>query len=194
MRRTTLLVLALCLASSPAAHALNPFYLDAKIGNASLDASFGDRFEQVLDGDDDTWAAGLGYRFGQYLAFELQYHDLGSVPGLGSQCPQEAETCTALVVPIEADSSATTLTAQANWPIAGKRFYLYGKLGVVSWSSDVSAVFDGASDLVDDFDDEDLVLGAGLRVNFIGPFDGFAEIERLGDAFDLVNVGVTIGF
>ena len=196
MRRIILLVLATAflLASSRPTHALNPFYLNAKIGNASLDASFGDRFDQVLDGDDEAWATGLGYRFGQYVAFEIQYHDLGSVPGIGSPCPQNVEACTAVVVPIEADSSATTLTAQANWPLFRKRFFLYGKLGVVSWSSDVSAVLDAANELVDDFDDEDFVFGAGFRVNFIGPFDGFAEIERLGDSFDLVNIGVTIGF
>ena len=139
MRRITLfllVVLTLTVAASRPALALNPFYLNAKIGNASLDSSFGDRFEQVLDGDDEAWAAGLGYRFGRHLAFELEYHDLGSVPGIGSPCPQNAEVCAALTVPIEADSSATTLTAQLGWPFLGQRFALYGKLGVVAWQSD----------------------------------------------------------
>ncbi len=195
MRRTTPACLAfVCLLTTAHAAGANPFFLSAKIGNASLDASFGDRFEQVLDGDDEAWALGLGYRFGKVLAFQAEYHDLGSVPGFGSPCPQEIEQCTAVVVPVEADSTATTLTAQANWPVFRKRIYLYAKAGVVSWSSDVSQTLEAAEELVDDFDDEDFLYGVGVRVNFIGPFDAFGEIERFGDAFDLVNVGVTIGF
>ena len=110
------LVLALVASATPAANAL-PIFLSGKIGNASLDASFGDRFNQVLDGDDDAWALGLGYRLGKRWVFMAEYHDLGNVPGLGSPCPQNVEACTAVVVPIEADSSATTLSAQPREPV-----------------------------------------------------------------------------
>ena len=195
MRRTALVCLALvlALAAAPAADAL-PLFLSGKIGNASLDASLGDRFNQVLDGDDDAWAIGVGYRLGKRWVFMAEYHDLGNVPGLGSPCPQNVETCAAVVVPIEADSEATTVSAQANFPIFRQRLLLYAKAGVVAWSSDVSQALDAAGDLVEDFDDEGLLFGVGLRVNLPGPIDVFGEIEQLTDDFELVHVGVTFGF
>ena len=61
-------------------------------------------------------------------------------------------------------------------------------------SSDVSQALEAANDLVEDFDDEGLLLGVGLRVNLIGPIDFFGEIEQLTDDFELVHVGVTLGF
>ncbi len=195
MRRSQLVCLTLFLltAVAPSAEAL-PLFLSGKIGNASLDASLGDRFSQVLDGDDDAWALGLGYRLGKRWVFMAEYHDLGDVPGFGSPCPQSAELCPAVEIPIEAESEATTLSAQANLPVFRQRLLLYAKAGVVAWSSDVSQTFGAADRLIDDFDDEGLLLGVGLRVNLPGPIDFFGEIERLTDDFELVHVGVTLGF
>lgn len=195
MRATRVLCLALTLAGAalPAAEAL-PLFATAKLGNASLDASFGDRFAQVIDGDDDSWGVGLGVRLGKRLAVVAEYQDLGSAPGVGAPCPQSADLCPAVLVPIEADSTATTLSAQLHWPLLRQRLLLYGKAGVVSWSSDVSRVLDAAEQALDDYDDEGLVLGVGLRVNLPGPLDVFGEIERLAEDFELVAVGVTFGF
>lgn len=180
-------------AAAPAADAL-PLFVSGKLGNAALDASFGDRFQQVLDGDDDSWAFGVGYRLGKRWVFMAEYHDLGDVPGIGAPCPQDAEGCAAIVVPVEADSEATTLSAQANFPLFRQRLLLFAKAGVVSWSSSVSQAAEQAGGLIDDFDDEGLLLGAGLRVNLPGPIDVFAEVERLTDDFELVQMGVTFGF
>lgn len=195
MRNTLVVCLTITLlaAAAPAAEAL-PLFLSGKIGNASLDASFGDRFSQVLDGEDDAWAVGLGYRLGKRWVVMAEYHDLGNVPGLGSPCPQDVEACAAVVVPIEADSEATTLSAQVNFPVFRQRLLLYAKAGVVAWSSDVSQTLEAANELVEDFDDEGLLLGVGLRVNLLGPIDFFGEIEQLADDFELVHVGVTFGF
>ena len=171
-----------------------PLFLSAKVGNATFDASLGDRFQQVLDGDDESWAVGLGYRLGKVWAVLVEYHDLGEVPGFGSPCPQNDDACVEIVVPIEAESEATTVAVQAHWPLLRQRLLLYGKLGAVAWSSDVSEAVDNASGVIEGFDDEGLLLGAGLRVNLPGPFDVFGEVERLADDFEIVQVGVTFGF
>ena len=85
------------------------------------------------------------------------------------------------------------------WAVAGQvqgniGARLFAKAGVVAWTSDVSQALDAAGDLVDDFDDEGLMFGVGVRVNLPGPIDVFGEIEQLTDDFELVHVGVTFGF
>ncbi len=137
----------------------------------------------------------LGLRFGDYLVFQAEYHDFGSVPGLGAPCPEDALIlCIDVVVPVEADSSAVSVSFLPQLPL-GERAYLYGKLGVVSWESDVSEALDTGGRLFrDDVDGEDLVYGAGFRLMFPGPFAGFAEYEKISDAFESISLGVTYGF
>jgi small-conductance mechanosensitive channel len=40
----------------------------------------------------------------------------------------------------------------------------YGKLGFVSWESDVSEALDAGSRFIDSFDDDELLYGAGVRL------------------------------
>ena len=193
IRRTALLCLLLMLWASAAA-ADNPFYLTGRLGSTSVDADLGNAFRQVLDGDDNSLALGLGFRLGKYMAFQAEWHDLGEVPGAGSPCPDDLVNCIELLVPIEADSSAVSVSFLPHLPFAGERFFLYGKLGFVSWESDVSEALDAGSRFIDDFGDEDLVWGLGFRVMLPGPFAAFAEYESIADSFETVSLGATFGF
>ncbi len=94
---------------------------------------------------------------------------------------------------MEADSTAISVTVLPHLPI-NERFSLYGKLGFVSWESDVSAIEDAGESFLEDFDDEDLVYGVGLRFQVLGPLGVFAEYESIADTFETVSLGATFGF
>ncbi len=190
--RTAFVLLALA-ATASVAQAENPIYLTGKLGNTSLDANLGDGFSQIIDGDDNSWTFGLGARFGDYLVFQAEYHDFGSVPGLGSPCPNDGGGCVAEVVPVEADSSAVSVSFLPQFPL-GERAFVYGKIGFVSWESDVSEAVDAGSEFIDDFSDEELLYGAGFRYMLPGPFAAFAEYEKISDTFETISLGVTWGF
>ncbi len=192
LTRTVLFLLGLAMTAS-LAYAENPVYLTGKLGNTSFSSNLGESFSQLIDGDDNSWAFGLGARFGKYLIFQAEYHDFGSVPGLGAPCPDDAELCAAVVVPVEADSSAVSVSFMPHLPL-GERAFLYGKLGFISWESDVSEALDAGSRFIDSFDDEDLFYGAGFRLMLPGPFAAFAEYEKITDAFESVSIGATYGF
>ncbi len=189
--RPLLLILALA-AIAPAAEAGNPLYLTAKAGNTSVDIDPGSSFRQLIDGDDNSWSLGLGLRLGRHLAFQAEYLEFGQVPGR-SRCPERLEVCIALLVPIEAESTAVAVSVLPQLPVTD-RFSVYGKVGVVSRETDIFTVTDAGKSFIDDFEDEDLVYGAGVRVLLPGPFGLFAEYERLGDNIDTVAFGATLGY
>ena len=191
--RTAFLFLALAALASAAA-ADNPFYLTLRLGSTSLDADVEEAVDQVLDGDDNSLAVGLGFRFGKYMAFQAEWHDLGEVTGAGIRCdPEDLILCAEPEVPIEADSSAVSVSFLPQIPLGGERFFLYGKLGFVSWESDVSEAIEPFSRL-GDISDEELVYGLGFRVMLPGPFAAFAEFEKFADTFETFSLGATFGF
>ena len=195
MRRalaTTLSLLGVAvLGLAPAAEA-GPFYFFGKLGStdASVDATTA--LPGIIDGDDNSKGYGIGFKVGRHLAFQAEYHDLGSVPGLGAACPPEEPGCVP-GLPLEADSSAISVTVLPHLLLT-RRIRLFGKLGVVSWDSDISTVGDIAGDFFAKRSEEELIYGAGLRLEFPGPLDAFAEYERIADSFETVAIGATWGF
>jgi hypothetical protein len=185
---TFLCVLAFALAA-PASHA-GGLYLTGKVGTTSVDADLGGSIDQILDGDDESAALGLGLSLGDHLAFEFAYHDFGTVPSAGSTCTE----CFILVAPLEGDTTAYSLSFLPHLPISDN-FSAYGKIGVMSWETSLSEVFPQIENtLEDDYSDEDIVYGIGLRFLLPGPFGVFAEFERFGDSFESVSMGATLGF
>ncbi len=186
-------LLFLMLATMATAASAGPFYLTGKLGNTSLNADTGDSFSQIIDGDDNSWTLGLGMRFGDYMVFQAEFHDFGSVPGLGLPCPLGDDACIQVVVPLEADSSAVSVSFVPHLPL-GEKAFLYGKLGFVSWESDISEAIDSGSDFLQSQDDEDILYGAGFKWKLSGPFTVFAEYEKISDTFETVALGATWGF
>ncbi len=196
MRKLHLTVpMLLCLAAlASSAAAENPFYLTAKVANTTTAGELNNTFTNFVDGDDEGFGLGLGLKLGRYLALQAEYHDFGDVPGLGTPCPADALIiCPAVLVPVEADSSAISVSVLPRWQ-ASERFSIYGKLGIVTWESDVSAIPDSLDRATDDLDDEDLLFGGGLHYQLPGPFGVFAEYENIADTFETVAFGTTIGF
>ena len=194
MRRAVLTTLFLGLAAlalTPAAEA-GPFYFVGKLGATATGIDVAGGFTSVLDGDDNSTSFGLGFKFGRW-AFQAEFHDLGKVPGFGSACPPSDPPCLALSLPVEADSSAISITVMPHMELSD-RLQLYGKLGFISWDTDISAVRQQGNEFIEEFSDEDMVLGVGIRLQIPGPFGAFAEYERIADSFDTVAIGATWGF
>ena len=194
MRRAVLIPLILVLAlvaASPAAEA-GGLYFVGKLGSTDTKVDVGTGFTNVLDGDDNSSSFGLGVKLGRW-AFQAEYQDLGSVPGFGSACAFEEPVCIATALPVEADSSAISVSVMPHLQLT-YRLQGYLKLGFISWDTDVSAVEEVGNRFLEEFSDEDLVYGAGLRLEIPGPVGAFAEYERIADAFDTVAIGATWGF
>ena len=177
---------------APTAEA-GPFYLFAKVGNTGTSIDVEAAFPDLVDGDDNSAGYGIGFKMGNNMAFQAEYHDLGKVPGIGSTCPIEDLACIPEALPVEVDSAAISVTVLAHLLLT-RRFRLYGKLGIISWDSDFEVVGELAGDLLAQHTDEEVVYGAGLRFELPGPLDAFAEYERIADTFDTVAIGATWGF
>ncbi len=188
---TALLVGYVALFLAPAAEA-GGFYIVGKLGSTDTAINVGAGFDSVLDGDDNSSSFGLGLKLGRRLAVQAEYYDLGKVPGFRSACAFEEPLCVA-GLPVEADSSAISVTVLPHLQLT-ERIQLYAKLGYISWDTDISAVQDQGGQFLDEFSDEDLVWGGGLRLQIPGPLGAFAEYERIADAFDTVAIGGTWGF
>lgn len=165
------------------------FYVGGKVGTTSVDADIEESFNLILDGDDEGAAFALGLRFGEHLAFELGYHDFGSVPGFSSQCAE----CLALTAPLEGDTTAVSLTFLPHLPITDN-FLAYGKIGIMSWETSIDEIGSGLENAFEDYSDEDLVYGLGVRYLLPGPLGVFAEFESFADSFETVSLGATLGF
>lgn len=189
-RTLAALLLVLGLGAYPmAARAAGPFYVTGAIANASTDLDVTADFQRLIDDDDEGWSLGVGFHIGRHLAIEGVYHDYGTA--LESSICSDDVLCIALVAPIEADSSAVTVSVLPHWPI-NDLVSVYGRIGVASWESDVSEAF---SDFrFESVDDQDLVYGAGVRFTIAGPIGAFAEISRVADTFETVSLGATWGF
>jgi hypothetical protein len=186
-------VLTLLLAAAPAARAHeNGLYVSFKLGTTDVDASFGDAFDQVVEGDDDSETLEVGFRFSRYWAIQGGYHDFGKVPGFGEPCTEDAEVCIPVLVPIEAETKAYSLAIVPQLPL-GKRLSIFGKLGAIALETEVRDA-DDTVDFFEDFDEEDLLWGAGLRLQLFGPIQIFYEYEGIGEDFETQAFGATWQF
>ena len=188
-------VLTIVLAGlAPAAQALNPLFLSAKTGESSLTIGLAEGLGSEFVGDDGSFGLGLGVSLGKYVVFQAEYQDLGTVSAMGSPCTvvDPEVLCIAQVARLEADSTGVTLSFMPHLPLT-KRLSLYGKLGYVSWDSDISAVQEASQQFLGTLEREDAVIGGGLRIFFPGPLGLFVEYENLGDIFEMISVGATLG-
>lgn len=187
------MLLAFLVAVTPPAEALNPFFATVKAGQSSLDEDLVGDFGALIDGEDESYALGIGARFGKYVVFQAEYQDLGTVSAVGPPCLDPEVLCIALAAPLEADSTAVSVSFLPHFPLT-ERVSLFGKLGYVSWDSELSAVQEAGERFFESFEREDALYGGGLRVALPGPVGVFLEYERLTDVFEMISVGATFGF
>ena len=175
--KLTAAMAALSLALVPAAFAqeqeeVSGFYIGGGAGqfNASIDDV--DDLDETVDGwdDDDTaYKFFAGYRLNRFLAFELDYINLGEPSG---------EVVPGRNVDAAVDGFAPYVVGTL--PL-GQYFEVYGRLGYY--------FYDATRGVQDEFDNrvqfdeesEDLVYGAGIGANIGEKFNIRAEYEK----FDL---------
>ncbi len=175
--KLTAAMAALTLALVPAAFAqeqeeISGFYLGGGAGqfNASIDDV--DDIDETVDSwdDDDTaYKFFAGYRLNRFVAFELDYINLGEPSGA--------------VVPgrnVDAAVDGFAPYVVGTLPL-GQYFELYGRLGYYFYDA-TRGVEDELDNRVEfDEESEDLVYGAGIGANIGEKFNIRAEYEK----FDL---------
>jgi hypothetical protein len=170
----------------------NGLYVSLKYGTTDVDASFGDAFDQVIDGDDDSKTIEAGYRWSSHFAIQAGYHDFGTAPGFGTPCDEDAEVCVPIDIPVEAETTAWSLALVPQLPL-GKRLSIFGKVGAIALETEVRDR-DDVADFLEDFDEEDVIWGAGLRLQIFGPIQVFYEYEGVGEDYETQSFGASWQF
>jgi hypothetical protein len=183
--------LAVALPAPGAAHE-SGLYVSLKLGTTDVDAEFGDAFDKIIDGDDDSKTIEAGFRLGRYWAIQGGYHDFGEAPGFGTPCRDDVEVCIPVDVPLAAETTAYSLALVPQLPL-GQRLSVFAKIGAIALESEVRDA-DGTRDFFEDFSEEDVLWGAGLRLQIIGPIQLFYEYEGVGEEFETQSFGATWQF
>jgi hypothetical protein len=175
--KLTAAMAALSLVLVPAAFAqgqeeVSGFYIGGGAGqfNASIDdVDDLDETVQGWDEDDTAYKLFAGYRLNRFVAFELDYIDLGDPSGA--------------VVPgrnVDASIDGFAPYVVGTLPL-GQYFEVYGRLGYYFYDA-TRGVQDELDNRVQfDEESEDLVYGAGIGANIGEKFNVRAEYEK----FDL---------
>jgi OmpA-OmpF porin, OOP family len=165
-------------AVAPAAYAQDEdrgFYLGGGVGQFNAQIDDVDEVDDAVDSwdeDDTAYKFFAGYRLNKFLAFEVDYINLGKPSG-------------AVVPGFNVDSSVDGFAPYVVGTIPlGNWFEVYGRLGYYFYDATVG-VENGIDDRVEfDEESEDLVYGAGIGANIGERFNVRFEYER----FDLQGV------
>lgn len=186
-RLTLIITLFLSSLFMSSAYAQSGFYVGGSLGNAAVDADFGDSDSGVFDLDEDEfgWKAYGGYLWDLAaldLAVEGGYVDFGS-PATSIEN-----------VRIELDTNSWNI-----WGIAGidiGPIGIFGKLGYIAWDVDGSS-FGDFDDSVSG-DGSDLGYGIGIKWMFGESFELRGEYERYDvddlDNLDMLSIGLAWHF
>ena len=164
------------------------FYFSVKFGSTDVDAELDDTFDQVIDGDEDSTTYEVGFKFNRFFGVQAGYHDFSKYLSM-STCP----ACTALTVPVEAETTAYSLAIVPQLDLFW-RLSVFGKAGVVFTETELDSVIGDTREFIDDFSDEDIIYGVGARFRLISNLSVFAEWESIAEDLETVSVGATLQF
>jgi len=167
------LALMTLLASTPAMAVGGGFYLGGSVGGATTEAKEGNI---KFDESDTAWKLFAGYHFLQFFAVEAAYRDFGSPSDniLGSD--------------VKLSPTAFDVAGLAGVPLGP--VYLFGKLGLVRWDSDISIDGFKFSD-----DGTDIEAGVGLSVDVLKiQLRGEVEYIDAADGVLMYTVGAAWRF
>jgi outer membrane protein with beta-barrel domain len=176
MRKSILMSTVLLLAPAlPVLAADNGIYIGGSIGQANLKIDDLAGIDSAdFDGEDTAWKLIAGIRPLDWLAVEASYVNFGE--------PDD----TVIGLPLKAEGDG--ISAFAVGFLEAGPVDLFGKVGLISWDSDIA----GAND-----DGTDLAYGAGLQFRVLG-LSLRAEYEIFDaesvDDLSMISVGVTYTF
>lgn len=183
------LALVMLLTAFPAA-AEREFYLGFHLGRTDVEVNADDALDQILDGDGNSRAYEVGFRFNDNFAVEAAYHDLSKVDGAVRPC---AEGVPCSDIPIRGKINVLSVAIVPQYAITG-RISIFAKVGIVSWGADVEDALDDFDVTLDDLDEEDLVYGVGAEFQLLGRLSLVGRFESIGGDIETVSVGARVGF
>lgn len=204
-RAATFLMLATIALAPIAASASGRWYagasfgeLDAKLDTVGITALSGPIYSKH---DTDNTVRGFGgFRFNDYFAIEIGASDLGEATAVTND-PNFGPPPNITTTSYKFETIAVDAVAVGILPL-GKYFALFGKLGLVSWSTDFEIRSPGV--LIDQGTSTgvDPVIGAGALLNLGAHFQIHGEFSRLemdpGDGgvgeFSIVRGGAAVIF
>jgi len=153
------------------------------IGNAIRDAFTITGISPSVDDKDAAWKLFGGYQANENLGFEAAFIDLGKVKGTGTG-----------ITPITVKSKGVAFSVVGTVPVSDSTG-AFGKIGLFSWNTDVSAPGILAP-MIDD-SGVDLTYGIGAKFQFNKQVGVRLDWDRfkLGDAdTDMLSVGILFNF
>ncbi|MYA07288.1 MAG: porin family protein [Holophagales bacterium] len=186
---TGALALVMLLTASPAA-AEREFYVGFHLGRTDVEVNADDALDQILDGDGNSRAYEIGFKFNDNFAVEAAYHDLSEVDGAVRPC---AEGVPCSDIPIRGKINVLSVAIVPQYAITG-RISVFAKVGIVSWGADLEDALDDFDVTLDDLDEEDLVYGVGAEFQLLGRLSLVGRFESIGGDIETVSAGVRLGF
>jgi len=170
----------------------SPWFVRGKVGQAQVDASFGEpALGRTVDDEDVAAAVELGRSFGRHLAVQAGYHDFGEYEALEFPC-EPGRICPEVLVPFELatmEITGVSLVLVPRLPI-GERFALVGKVGALEWEAEL--VSDTSGRTLETFDDREVLIGIGFAWDFPGGLGLQLELE--GFSLDVTAATAGIGW
>lgn len=161
-------------------------YASAQLGYASADLPLGAPFNGVLDDRSITYGFDVGFGFSDRWAVEFGMNGYGDFDGRGTPCLAGA-ACPLIVEDIGGnDLWLYRLALVPRFTVGPVR--LFAKAGYYRANIDTDI------DLPDrDFNDDGLMLGAGVRLYFSDPWHVSLEATRFDDNITQISIGVGWG-
>lgn len=186
---TGAIALVTLLTAAPAT-AERELYVGFHLGRSDVEVNADDALDQILDGDGNSRAYEIGFKFNDNFAVEAAWHDLSEVDGAVRPC---AEGVPCSDIPIRGKISVLSLAIVPRYAITG-RVSIFAKVGLVSWGADLEDALDDFDVTLDDLDEEDLVYGVGAEFQLLGRLSLVGRFESIGGDIETVSVGARVGF
>lgn len=186
MKKITLMILALGLCTLVVSPAMaGGLYVGAGIGNTYFSSNYEDALDQITEIDENStaWKLFAGFSGSKFLGIEGGWRDFGNI-----ETNSEGEKW-------ELGTSGFDIEAVGRIQIAVVD--IFGKAGVMFWSSDFTIDGTSVPDDLFNSDGTDFLwgLGAGVHLGPIGVRLEWESLEVEGDTnLSMVSLSATFGF
>lgn len=166
----------------PAAAFAQP-YASAKVAYAGADFPLDSPYNGVIDDNSPGLGVDVGFGFGRHWAVEIGAARYGSFDGRGTPCVA-GDVCTLAIRPIDGNDMTIYNAALVPRFTAGDARF-FARVGYYRANIDANIALPGA----DDFHEDGLMLGAGVRWYFEDPWSISLEATRFDDNVRQLAVG-----
>ena len=157
-------------------------YIEGQIGYSSANFSLDEPFNGIVDDNSIAYGVNLGVGFAPRWAAELGWHGYGNFDGRATPCPI-GSVCTQVVSDVSGiDVNIFSLSVVPRFEIGDVQ--AFAKAGYYRANIDTNIGLPN-----DDFRENGLLIGAGLRWYFDEPWSVSLEATRRDDNLYQITVG-----